>query len=230
MSTRPPDPLESRYSDPEALSRTVARAGRDVFAQTMFLVAATLGFAALGAWVARDISGGWAIAAWIGAIVLLIGLNVVRKRRASGLAMTMLFGFGTLLGVAVAPTLAAYASMEGGPALIAQAAGLTALFVAGFGAWGYATKRDLAVAARFAFFALLALIVAAIVAIFVTIPAFNLIWSIAGLAIFAVFTAFDFQRLRRAGEDQVVMLAASIFLDVFNVFLFFLNILGGGSR
>ena len=31
---------------------------------------------------------------------------------------------------------------------------------------------------------------AAIVGIFVTIPAFNLIWSIVGLAIFAVFTSY----------------------------------------
>lgn len=228
MSTNPPEGLQDRYGDPEALSQSIARSGRTVFSQTMFLVAVALGFAALGAWVARDISGGWAIAAWIGAIGALIALNFVRRQRATGLGMALLFVFATLLGVAVAPTLAIYASMEGGPLLIAQAAGLTGLFIAGFGAWGYATSRDLSGAARIAFFALLALIVAAIVGIFVTIPAFNLIWSIVGLAIFAVFTAFDFQRLRRAGEDQVVILAASIFLDVFNVFLFFLNLLSGG--
>lgn len=230
MSTNRPEEYDATYRqagvEPEA--RTAARG--TVFAQTMFLVAATLGFAAAGAYVARDISFGWAIAAWIGSFALLIALNFVRRQRATGLAMGLLFGFGALLGVAIAPTLAEYASTADGAMIIAQAAGLTALFVAGFGAWGYATSRDLAPAARFAFFALLGLIVVGIVAIFVTIPAFNLIWSIVGLAVFAIFTAYDFQRLRRAGEDEVVILAASIFLDVFNVFLFFLNLLGGSSR
>jgi len=34
----------------------------------------------------------------------------------------------------------------------------------------------------------------------------------------------DFNRLRRAGTDQAVPLAAGIFLDVLNIFLFFLRI------
>jgi FtsH-binding integral membrane protein len=66
-----------------------------------------------------------------------------------------------------------------------------------------------------------------IVAIFVSIPAENIIWSVAGLVIFGAYTIFDFNRLRRAGEDDAVPMAASIFLDIFNVFLFFLNLFGG---
>ena len=62
--------------------------------------------------------------------------------------------------------------------------------------------------------------------IFVTIPSGQLIWCIAGLAIFAVFTMFDFQRLKSAHPDDAVYLAASIFLDVLNVFLFMLQLLG----
>ena len=43
--------------------------------------------------------------------------------------------------------------------------------------------------------------------------------------IFAGLTLFDFQRLRTNRDiSSAPMLAASIFLDVLNVFLFFLNI------
>ena len=43
--------------------------------------------------------------------------------------------------------------------------------------------------------------------------------------IFAGVTAFDFQRLRRSGDiDSAPLMAAPIFLDVLNVFLFFLQI------
>jgi uncharacterized protein len=64
-----------------------------------------------------------------------------------------------------------------------------------------------------------------IVLIFVHIPGGALIYSVAGLAIFAVFTMFDFQRLRRNQDlNSAPVLAASIFLDILNVFLFFLRI------
>ena len=48
-----------------------------------------------------------------------------------------------------------------------------------------------------------------------------------GLVIFAGFTMVDFQRLRSAKDIRSApLLAASIFLDALNVFLFFLSIFG----
>ena len=44
-------------------------------------------------------------------------------------------------------------------------------------------------------------------------------------------TMYDFQRLRRSqGMDSAPLLAASIFLDALNVFLFFLRIFGRGNN
>jgi FtsH-binding integral membrane protein len=55
---------------------------------------------------------------------------------------------------------------------------------------------------------------------FVQIPGGALIYAVAGLAIFAGLTLFDFHRLRRTQEIRTApLLAASIFLDVLNVFL-----------
>jgi modulator of FtsH protease len=106
-----------------------------------------------------------------------------------------------------------------------QAGGATALFIAGFGTAGYATRRDLSGLARVCFWALLVLIVFGIVTIFVNIPNGALIYAIAGLVIFAGFTLYDFQRLRRTQDIRAApQLAASIFLDVLNVFLLFLNL------
>jgi uncharacterized protein len=111
-----------------------------------------------------------------------------------------------------------------------QAGGATALFIAGFGAAGYATRRDLSGIARLCFWALIALIVLGIVLIFVHIPAGELIYSVLGLVIFAGLTMFDFQRLRRSSDlDAAPLIAASIFLDALNVFLFFLRIFSRGD-
>jgi len=195
-----------------------------LFGQTMGLVAATAGVFALGAYIGRDLSGGWAILFWIASIAVLIGMNAVAQR-SEQLAIGMLFGFGLLIGLAVAPTISYYVSAD--PQAVWQAGGATALFIAGFGAAGYATRRDLAPLARALFWALIALIGFGIVLIFVRIPNGELIYSILGLVIFAGLTMFDFQRLRRTRDIRAApLLAASIFLDALNVFLFFLSIFG----
>jgi modulator of FtsH protease len=70
--------------------------------------------------------------------------------------------------------------------------------------------------------------VVGIVLIFVHIPGADLAYSVLGLVIFAGFTMFDFQRLRTNQDTaSAPLLAASIFLDLLNVFLFFLEIFSG---
>ena len=66
-----------------------------------------------------------------------------------------------------------------------------------------------------------------IVLIFVSIPQAHVIYAVAGLAIFGGFTIFDFNRLRRSNPAGAVAIAASIFLDIFNVFLLLLQLFGG---
>ena len=150
-------------------------------------------------------------------------------RKSAQLAVGLLCAFGLLIGLAVAPTVAYYGSMD--PRALWQAGGATALFIAGFGAAGYATRRDLAPVARVAFWALVGLIIFGVVAIFVNIPGSGLVYSVLGLVIFAGFVLFDFQRLRtNTDAASAPLLAASIFLDILNVFLFFLEIFGGGER
>jgi len=200
---------------------------RTLFGQTMGYVAVTTGFFALGAYVGRNLSEGWAIAWFIVAFACLIAMNFT-VRRSTGLTVGLLFLVGALLGLAMAPAILYYADTN--PQAVWQAGGATALFIGGFGAAGYATRRDLSGIARVCFFALIALIVFGIVLIFVNIPGGSLIYSVLGLVIFAGLTMFDFQRLRRTKDmDSAPLIAASIFLDALNVFLFFLRIFSRGN-
>ncbi len=200
---------------------------RVLFSQTMGLVAVTAGLFAVGAYLGRDMSYGAGFLWFIAAFVCLLGMSFAIKK-SEQLAIGLLFGFGVLVGLGTAPTIAYYAATS--PQAVWQAGGATALFIAGFGAAGYATRRDLQPLARMLFWALLALIVFGIVTIFVRIPNGQLIYAILGLVIFAGFTMVDFQRLRRTKDIRVApLLAASIFLDILNVFLFFLSIFGRRS-
>ena len=206
------------------------RQAHALFAQTMGYVAFTAALFALGAWLGRNLTGGLGIVAFIAAFAVLFGMRYAARRSVPA-TVGLLAAFGLLIGLAVAPTVAYYGSMD--PQALWQAGGATALFIAGFGAAGYATRRDLAVVARGCFWALVALIVFGIVLIFVHIPGGALAYSVLGLVIFAGFTMFDFQRLRGAQGDDLAsapFLAASIFLDILNVFLFFLQIFSGSDR
>jgi FtsH-binding integral membrane protein len=195
---------------------------RTLFGQVMLYVAAAAGFFALGSYAGRDLSYGWTFGSFIAAFACLLIMRFT-ARRSAGLSTALLLAVGFLLGLALAPALTYYASVN--PQVLWQSGGATALFIAGFGAAGYATRRDLSGLARVCFWALVALIVFGIVLIFVHVPGGSLIYSILGLVIFAGLTMFDFQRLRRAQNmDSAPLIAASIFLDALNVFLFFLRI------
>ncbi|NMO51889.1 hypothetical protein HH310_11875 [Actinoplanes sp. TBRC 11911] len=213
------------YQSPVVISRDRTHT---LFAQTMGYVALTAGLFALGAYLGRNLTGGVAIISYLASFGCLIGMQFA-VRRSTQLTVGLLCGFGVLIGLAIAPTLSYYAATD--PQALWQAGGATALFIAGFGAAGYATRRDLTVVARISFWALVGLIIFGIVLIFVNIPNGALIYSVLGLVIFAGLTMVDFQRLRRTKDVRSApLLAASIFLDILNVFLFFLQIVSRSSR
>ncbi|HEY6776777.1 MAG TPA: hypothetical protein VI122_09730 [Thermoleophilaceae bacterium] len=85
-----------------ALSRDQARG---VFGQVMGLVALTLGCLALGACIGRDLSGGIGILCFVAGFACIFGLNVASARGNEQLAITLLFGLGLLLGLALGPVL-----------------------------------------------------------------------------------------------------------------------------
>src|SRR4051794_30149024 len=108
------------YDQDYALPRTGADAreeervdSRTLFGQVMGLVAITCGFAALGAYIGRDLNGGAGFGFFIGALALTFGIRyaLVRSER---LAITLLFGMGLLLGLFIGPVINAYAQAEPG--------------------------------------------------------------------------------------------------------------------
>jgi FtsH-binding integral membrane protein len=217
--------IRTTYDDPAVAGKAIERDARALLGQVMGFVAVSVGFAALGAYLGRDLSGATGLGLFIPAFAFIFGLNIAAAKGREQFAIGLLFGLGLALGLAVAPVIADYA--EADPSALWQATGATAAFVAAVGTYGYATSRDLSSWARTLFRALLALIAFGILAIFVSIPNAHIIYAVAGLAIFGAFTIFDFNRLRRSSADGAVPIAASIFLDIFNIFLLALNLFGG---
>lgn len=200
---------------------------RVVFGHVMGLVAFTLGFTALGAYVARNLTGGTGIVLFIVAFGDIFALNAAVRRGHEQLATGLLFGLGLLLGMAVAPVLDFYAKAD--PGVVYEAAGATAVFVGILGSAGYLTRRDLSPLYRPLLIAFIVVLVGGLIAMLLAIPGANVLYCLAMLVVFAGFTAFDFNRLAHAGYQSAIPIAASIFLDVFNVFLLLLSLFGGGG-
>jgi uncharacterized protein len=198
-----------------------------LFSATMALVAVTTAAFALGAYAARNVSTVWIWLFFIAAFITLFGVSAASKRSEQA-GVGLLLAFGLLIGAAVAPTISYYASSD--PQALWDSGGATTLFIIGFGAAGYGTRRDLSKLGRTLSWALLGLILFGVVAIFAQVPNGSLLYDVFGLVIFAGLTGYDFQRLRRAKDIRTApLLAASIFLDILNVFLFFLSFDGRGK-
>src|SRR3954471_10146918 len=114
--------IRTAYDDPALGGKAIARdQARELLGQVMGYVAVAVGFAALGAYLGRNLSGGAGLLFFIGAFACIFGLNIAAAKGREQLAIGLLFGLGLLLGLAVAPVIADYA--EADPSGLWQAAG-----------------------------------------------------------------------------------------------------------
>ncbi len=218
-------PQAQSYNSDGGTFGSVASVGEaGVFGQVMGLVAATLGFLTLGAYLGRHLGEGPSIVFFIIGFLCIVGLNFARE--SEGAAIVLLFAAGLTLGLGLGGGLDAYAEVA--PDAVWRAAAATALFIASLGSVGYMIRSDLSGGYRVLFFLLLALIVYGFVSVLVSMPGGELGYSLLGLGVFGGYTLLDFNRMRHAGMDEAVTIAAGIFLDVINVFLFFTRL--SGSR
>jgi FtsH-binding integral membrane protein len=202
---------------------------RSAFGQVMGLVTVALGFSALGAYIMRHSVGGTGIIFFIGVFACIFGLQAAAARGHEQLAIVLLFGLALMLGMMISPIIVYYAKSN--PGVVYDSAGSTALFTAALGSFGYGTRRDLSSWQKPLFIGLGILWIFLLVALFVAIPGENIIYGVLVLLVFGGFTAFDFNRLARGGQYvSPPLMAANIFLDIFNVFLAMLSLFGGGGR
>ncbi|MBM2811525.1 MAG: hypothetical protein HW416_2284, partial [Chloroflexi bacterium] len=102
------------------------------------------------------------------------------------------------------------------------------------GSYGVSTKRDLSGLGPILTIGLFAIIIASIVGIFIQLPLLQLVIAAGGALLFTGFLVFDLNRVANAQgatQGQTIMLAVSVYLDIFNLFLFLLQLFGIlGSR
>jgi FtsH-binding integral membrane protein len=143
--------------------------------------------------------------------------------------LTLLFTF--VEGVFISPFL--YLMQQQAPGAVGQAGILTFSAFGALSLYGLTSRRDFSAWGSFLTVGLLVLIVALIINSFVASVGASLWLSAVGVLIFSGLLVFDtwrFMRSGRFGPDDYVFAAVQIYLDLLNMFMFILSLLGVGRR
>jgi FtsH-binding integral membrane protein len=165
-----------------------------------------------------------------GFIAMLVGFGLIYAMQAAigknaPLALVLFYVFTFVMGIGIAPIIAAYVRVDG-TGVIIDAATATGLGMAVLGGVAYVFGVDWRRFSGIAVGALVILIVAELINLFVHFlhPTW-ISWAV--LAIFTFLTLGDFSRIRAAQPwESPIQLAVSIYLDALNIFLAFLQIFG----
>ncbi len=196
-----------------------------VLRNTYMLLAMTLTFSAVCSWItaAIGIGPGAAMGMSLAALVMIFFLN---KAAESSMGILFVFAFTGLLGGSLGYTLSYYASISGGPELIMQAFGATALVFFGLSGYVLTTKKDFSFMGGFLIVGLIVAVVASLANIFFQVPALSLAISSAIVFIMSGFILYDTSRIINGGETNYIRATVSMYLNIYNLFTSILHLLG----
>ncbi|MEM1190717.1 MAG: Bax inhibitor-1/YccA family protein [Pseudomonadota bacterium] len=195
-----------------------------VLRNTYMLLGMTLLFSAVcaGISVAIGIPRGAAL------VLMLVGfglLFVVNRMADSSKGLLAIFAFTGVMGASLGPMLSYYLAMPGGPALVMQALGGTAVVFFGLSAYALTTRRDFSFLGGFLMVGLIVALIAMVANIFLGIPALSLTISAAVVFIMSGLILFDTSRIINGGETNYIRATVSLYLNIYNLFVHLLHLL-----
>ncbi len=196
-----------------------------VLKNTYMLLGMTLAFSAVTAGIAMAVG----LSHFMAMILMLVGfglLFVVNRMADSAKGLPAIFAFTGVMGASLGPTLSYYLAMPGGPALVMQALGGTAIVFFGLSAYALTTRKDFSYLGGFLMVGLIVAIVAGIANIFLGIPALSLTLSAAIVLIMSGLILFDTSRIINGGETNYIRATVSLYLNIYNLFINLLHLLG----
>ena len=196
-----------------------------VLRNTYMLLGMTLAFSAATAGVAMALG----LSPMTGLVLMLVGfglLFVVNRMADSAKGLPAIFAFTGVMGAALGPTLNYYVALPGGPAMIMQALGGTALVFFSLSAYALTSRKDFSYLGGFLLTGLIVAVVAMIANIFLAIPALSLTISAAIILIMSGLILFDTSRIISGGETNYIRATVSLYLNIYNLFVHILHLLG----
>jgi len=163
-------------------------------------------------------------------IIFLVGafglMFLVERNKNSSLGVLLLLAFTFFMGLMLSRIIGHVLGFSNGAQLIMLAFGGTAAVFAAMATIATTTKRDFTHLQKFLFIGVVILIVAAIANIFLQLPALVLTVSVMAIAIFSALLLVDLQRVVNGGETNYVSATLAVYLDLYNIFVNLLMLLG----
>ncbi len=209
----------------QTASRSTSIEINKVLKNTYMLLSMTLAFSAVTAGISMAV-GVSHIASLVMMLVAFGLMFVVNKNAEKASGIFWIFAFTGLMGGALGPILNFYAAMPNGGSLILQALGGTALIFFALSGYALTSKKDFSFMGGFLMVGLIVVLVASLANIFFQIPAISLAVSSAVIMIMSGLILFDTSRIIHGGETNYIRATVSLYLNVYNIFVHLLSILG----
>ena len=155
----------------------------------------------------------------------------IEKTKNSGWGVALLLGFTFFMGLMLSRMIGAVLGLGNGASLIALAFGGTSVIFVSMATLASTVKRDLSGMGKFLFVGVVMLLLAMFANIFLQLPGLMIALSLIAIGIFSAFMLYDVNRIVTGGETNYISATLALYLDVYNVFVNLLAILGitGGS-
>lgn len=202
-----------------------------VLRNTYTLLAMTLLFSAVMAGISMNIglSRGASLGCSLGALALI--WLVLPRTANSSAGIGVVFAFTGLLGLSLGPILNMYLALPNGGAVVMQALGGTAFVFLGLSGYVLTTKKDFSFMRGMLVAGLIVVLVAALGSMVASMfgyamSAFSLAISAAIVLLMSGFILYDTSRIIHGGETNYIMATTALYLNIYNLFVSLLHILG----
>ena len=226
-------PFQSAY---ETVSDVPAARHR-LLRNTYWLLALSMIPTVLGAWLGLQVHfalfSGSPMIGFIAFMAIAFGFfYAIEKTKDSAIGVAVLLGFTFFMGLMLSRMLEQILHFSNGTSLIRTAFGGTAAIFAIMATVATTSKRDFSGLSSWLFAGVLVILLAGVANIFLQMPLLQVVISAIAVVIFSAYILFDVQRIINGGETNYISATLAIYLDLYNVFVHLLALLGimGGER
>ena len=212
-------------------------ASHRVLRNTYWLLAISMIPTVLGAWLGVQMNfnfmAGSPFVGFIAFMAIAFGFfYAIEKTKETGMGVVVLLGFTFFMGLMLSRLIGHTLGYSNGAALVMTAFGGTATILAVMATIATVSKRDFSGMSRWLFAGVLVILVAGVANIFLQLPALYLVISVIAIGIFSANILYDVQQVINGGQTNYISATLSIYLDVYNIFVNLLSLLGifGGER
>jgi modulator of FtsH protease len=155
---------------------------------------------------------------------------VLPRTANSGAGLGVTFAITGLMGFALGPILSMYLALPNGSSIVGLALGGTGTIFLGLSGYALMTRKDFSFMGGFLMVGMLTVLVAALASIFLQMPALQIAISSVVIMIMSGFILFDTSRMiNNPQQTNYIMMTVSLYLNIFNIFVSLLQLLGIAS-